>query len=189
MPLLKLGDNSGREYLNFGEVGSECCFVRPMGDVGICVFKLGDVGDWYLQGRDGCLMIGLVGDWYLNFGEGGREPFSLGDVGCGDCGREWKVGDVRATEGGDALVGGEVSLLRSGFGIKMTLAKLSSESTLVSLCRELSFEESLPSSFECLRSPPDTTICPPLPLVVFSSRVLPLRRSLGGGVAGGTFVW
>lgn len=136
------GDSGGIWYLNLGDVGSECCFVG---------LKFGDVGPGYLQGREGCLMIGLGGEWYLNFGEvgPGEGPLAVGDV----------------------FIGGDVW---SGFGMKMTLAKLSSESTLVSLWRELSLDESLPSSFECRRSPSIT-----IPL--------PLRSSFprGGGVGGG----
>lgn len=68
---------------------------------------------------------------------------NLGEVGCGDAGLDWRVGEVLV----DVWSGGG-----SGFGTNITDAKLSSESTLVSLCKLLSLEESEPSSLECLLS-------------------------------------
>lgn len=68
---------------------------------------------------------------------------NLGEVGCGDAGFDCNVGDVLV----EVWSGGG-----SGFGTNITDAKLSSESTLVSLCKLLSLEESDPSSLECLRS-------------------------------------
>lgn len=81
-----------------------------------------------------CLILGLVGheDPCFILGElGTDEIIILGDVGPGD------------------RFVGERGL---DFGIKITDAKESSESTLVSLCKLLSFDESEPSSFECLLS-------------------------------------
>lgn len=107
-----------------------------MGELGVgeprgCL-SLGEVGweDIPNEICGGCFIIGDIG--------GGS--FTLGEVGPGDAGVDCSVGEVLL----DVCSGGG-----SGLGTKMTEAKLSSESTLVSLCKLLSFEESEFSSREC----------------------------------------
>ena len=80
--------------------------------------------------------------------------------------------------GGNGDFGGE-SCISELFGMKITEAKLSSESTLVSDWRLLSFEESDPSSRECLRS--GLSLAPPLLL----PQELGGRLMSAGGVRGG----
>lgn len=75
-------------------------------------------------------------------GETGGGNLILGDVGWGDAGVDCKVGDVFVE-----------CWSTSDLGTNMTDAKLSSESTLVSLWRLLSLEESEPSSREWRLSP------------------------------------
>lgn len=90
----------------------------------IACFNFGDVGNDDIP----ILKLRIFGDTML----GGS--LILGDVGCGEPGDDCKVGDVF------------VDSICSHFGTKITDAKLSSESTLVSLCKLLSLDESEPSS-------------------------------------------
>lgn len=106
---------------------------EELSDVALLVLGFGElncfVNGYTLKGI--CLILGLVGhEDCLILGEFGTDEVTRGDVGPGE-----RVGDIG-----------------SDLGTKITDAKLSSESTLVSLCRLLSFDESEPSSFEGLRS-------------------------------------